>query len=118
MIKTALNQTPREFKVGDFQVKDHGSITLSADAPKTNEMITLVSKSGKRCDISATSWGFYLGPSLNSRLLNEGFKAVLVHNSQGQLYLMAVENDQMEAFNSYIKESALTIVQWLDSWQR
>ncbi len=112
MIKIETKAPPREFKVGEFTVLDHGKITLAPSTPLTNEMITLCSAEGRQCDISATSWGFYLGPSLNSRLINEGFKAALVENLQGQLYLMAVQVDKMEQFTQYLADSSLTVKTW------
>lgn len=117
MIKITLKDTPREFNVGDFTVKDHGEIFLSTESTRTNEMLAIVTDSGKRCDISATKWGLYLGPSLNSRLKNEGFKSALVHNKQGQLYLMAVDNAKLAEFATYIEDSELTVLQWLDEWK-
>ena len=116
MIKVDLKESPREFTVGDFTILDHGSVTLSTVNSRTNSMVTVCTAEGKRCDIAATNWGLYLGPSLNSRLKNEGFKTALVHNNSGQLYLMAVDKDKLNEFEEYRRSSSLTVVSWLDNW--
>lgn len=112
MLKTDFLNPPREFEVKGHTIKDHGKIHLQ-DA----DMITLLTESGKECDMVARDWGFYLGPSLNSRLVNEGFKVALVINEQKQLYIHAVDTERLDEFKAYLKTGQNnTLVCWLDEW--
>jgi hypothetical protein len=116
MIKLKLKDTPREFSLKGYKIRDYGAISFDFENDKINEFITLQTKSGKNCDFTATNWGFYLGPSLNSRLVKEGFKVALVINDTNQLYVMAVENERMEIFKQYLEDSDCKVLTWLDSW--
>ena len=111
-MKTDFKTIPREFEVKGFKIKDFGKVYLD-----DGEMISFVTKSKKACDFVARDWGFYLGPSLNSRLKREGFKTALVLNEQGQIYINAVEKDKMELFHKYINTNQKNIILcWLDEW--
>ena len=104
---------PRLFVVNDITIADHGKVKLEA-----GDMITVTTKSGKECDLSAMDWGLYLGSSINSRLLKEGFRVALVKNAQGKFFINAVEIDKIESFKKYLKlapESKL--VCWLGETQ-
>jgi len=117
MIKIKLNEVPRRFKIHKFDIVDHGKIEMVPDADHTNEFVTFQTKSGKSCDFAATNWGFYLGPSLNSRLKNEGFKSALMVNEQKQIYVVAVEADKTALFEQYLRDNpGSRVVQWLDEW--
>jgi hypothetical protein len=83
---------------------------------RTHEIVTLRNASGKSCDIAATAWGFYLGPSLNSRLKSEGFKSALMVNPKGQIFLVAVEQERMGRFQGYLADNGSRILAWLDEW--
>lgn len=103
---------PRRFRVGAegrIVLSDCGSIRLEAD-----EMITFATPSGRQFDFTAKSWGFYATPSLNGRLRDQGFKTALVKNSQGRLYVMAVEADRVAEFQAYLAEDRQALVEWLD----
>ena len=80
-------------------------------------MVTLVSPSGRECDVTAMEWGFYLAPSLNERLRAQGFKVALVCNSQGKLFLNAVECDKHSLFDQYLHEQQSKLISWLDDDQ-
>jgi len=111
-MKTSFKRKPRIFQVKGHMVKDFGKIYLNE-----GEMVSFVTKSGKECDFAAKDWGFYLGPSLNSRLKNQGFKVALVLNEQGQLYVHAVEKDKIKNFKRYLKSNKNNrIICWLDEW--
>lgn len=111
-MKTDLKDKPRVFEFKGYTIKDFGKIYLD-----DGEMVSFVTKSGKECDFAAKDWGFYLGPSLNSRLKKEGFKVALAINEQGQLYVHAVEKEKIEEFKSYLKTNQNNIVLcWLDEW--
>lgn len=111
-MKTKFNKNPRVFEVKGHKVKDYGKIFLD-----DGEMVSFVTKSGKECDFAAREWGFYLGPSLNSRLKNQGFKAALVLNERGQLYILAVESKKIAIFKNYAKNNQdIKILCWLDEW--
>jgi len=116
MIEINLREIPREFKLGSFTLKDLGSVTLTSESPTVNEFITLKTAEGNNCDFAATSWGFYLGPSLNSRLKKEGFKTALVINNNHQLYVMAVVLQKEEEFRQYLLANDCKVITWLDQW--
>ena len=112
-MRTKLKKNPRVFEVKGHKVKDYGKIYLG-----DGEMVSFVTASGKECDFAAKDWGFYLGPSVNSRLKKEGFKVALVANEQGQLYVNAVERERIGNFKKYLKTNQNNrVVYWLDEWR-
>jgi len=111
-MKTRLKKKPRIFEVKGHKIKDFGKIFLN-----DGEIVSFVTKSKKECDFAAKEWGFYLGPSVNSRLKNEGFKTALALNEKGQLYVFAVEKEKMGVFKKYSKKNQdIKILCWLDEW--
>lgn len=110
-MKTSFYYEPRIFTVNGIKLSDMGKIHL-----ETNEMVSLRTSSGRECDITAMNWGFYLGPSLNGRLIEEGFKSALAINTQGRIYLLAVEMDKLNLLYSYLKPQNSKILCWLDAW--
>jgi len=116
MLKADLKAEPREFRLKDTLCRDHGTISLVPQDDRTHEFITLETPSGKQCDVSFTPWGFYLGPSLNSRLASEGFRSALMMNAGNQLYVVAVEEDRIEQFQSYLEANESKVICWLDQW--
>jgi hypothetical protein len=108
-MKPDIKDKPREFGVGAHTIRDFGRVHF-----QDGEMITLVSPSGRECDVTAMEWGFYLAPSLNSRLRAQGFKVALVCNSQGKLFLNAVEVDKENLFDCYLLEQQSRLICWLD----
>ena len=111
-MKTKLKEEPRIFEVKGIKIKDYGKIYLEG-----GEMVSFVTKSGKECDFAAKDWGFYLGPSVNSRLKKEGFKVALVFNEKGQLYIHAVEHDKISLFKTYLKTNQNNkVICWIDEW--
>ena len=108
-MKINLRDTPRNFSVGGRTIDDYGQLHLNPQ-----ELVTLVTKDGAGCDLTATEWGFYLGSSLNSRMINEGFKVALVQNSMGRLFINAVQMDKIQVFEEYLKDQKSRIIKWLD----
>ncbi|MCG6553488.1 MAG: hypothetical protein L7F77_14290 [Candidatus Magnetominusculus sp. LBB02] len=107
-----FKEDPRVFGVKGFEIKDFGKIYL-----QDGEMVSFVTESGRECDFAAKDWGFYVGPSVNSRLKNQGFKVALVLNEQGQLYVNAVEIDKVAEFKKYLKTNQNNVILcWLDEW--
>ncbi len=103
---------PRVFTVGKEQkitLHDMGDIYLD-----TNEQVTFLTKDNKEYDICRKEWGYYATPSVNDRLKRFGFKTALVKNVKGQIYIMVVEKDKIDAFNEYLAEESNYILQWLD----
>lgn len=111
-MKVKLKKTPRTFSVGkhgEILIKDWGKIYISDD-----EMISFVNPEGKEYDIVAKDWGFYATPSINGRLLDEGFKTALVKNSFNKFYIMLVDPNKMEDFDKYLETDNQKLVEWLD----
>jgi hypothetical protein len=111
-MKLFIKDQPRIFHVSDVSMKDYGKVFL-----ESNEMIALITNDGKECDIAAKEWGFYLTPSINVRLREQGFKVALVKNKEGKLFINAVEKDKMELFETYLVDNQTSsIICWLDEW--
>ncbi|RMH55659.1 MAG: hypothetical protein D6679_10950 [Candidatus Hydrogenedentota bacterium] len=108
-MKTDFNRPPRVFRCGKIEITDLGKILL-----EPWEMITLKTPEGKECDITATSWGYYLAPSLNARLRREGYKVALVVNEAGKYFINAVEKEKTDLFFRYLKEQGSRLLFWLD----
>lgn len=107
-----LKEIPRIFCVKGQEIKDYGKIHL-----ESSEMVSFITESGKEHDFTAKDWGFYVTPSVNSRLKNEGFKTALVVNEINQLYVMTVEKEKIEAFKNYLQEGQDNrFICWLDEW--
>jgi hypothetical protein len=110
-MKIKLLEIPRKFIVGksqDIEILDCGKIELD-----DNEMLSFVTSEGCEYDVCAKDWGFYATPSVNGRLVREGFKTALVKNSLNQYYVMLVDINKLESFNNYTEKENLIIVQWL-----
>ena len=110
-MKTNFKNKPREFTIKNVTIKDLGKIFLEDD-----EMVSFVTKSGKECDFTSKSWGFYVCPSVNGRLKHEGFKTALTSNKEKRLYILAVNTDKMDEFQEYMKSQNATFICWLDEW--
>jgi hypothetical protein len=108
-MKARLTDAPREFTTAGARIRDFGQLEL---AP--GDMVVLATASGRQCDVTATAWGFYLAPSLNGRLRDQGFRVALVANPQDKLFLNAVEEDRLEAFAASLLEQGSRVVRWLD----
>lgn len=107
-----LKEQPRIFKIGtqkDIEIQDWGNIILEKD-----EMISFKSENGKNYDVVSKDWGYYATPSMNGRLLNEGFKTALVKNKHGKFYIMIVDNKKIQSFRDYCKKESQTVTEWLD----
>ena len=107
-----IKDPPRKYRCGlhnQIEINDCGEVY-----PEQNEQLTFFTKSGKEYDVTAKDWGFYATPSVNGRLVRQGFKTALVSNSRGQYFIMIVEGDKMEAFQVYLDEEKQAVVEWLD----
>ena len=104
--------SPRVFTVNDERIQHVANVRL-----QPYEMVTFLSPSNRECDFTATPWGFYLGPSLNSRLKNQGFRAALVINEKNRVFVNAVEIDKIDEFKTYLKKDQRSrLLCWLDEW--
>lgn len=106
------NNPPRTFRVGDknhIEISDCAHVELSP-----NELITFVTPSGKEYDVACKSWGFYATPSMNVRLVNQGFKTALVRNSLGRVYVAIVDTESRQEFEDYLKNDKAVLEEWLD----
>lgn len=107
-----INKKPRTFKVGihrKTKIKDCGKINLNPD-----EMVSFINNEGHEYDIVSKDWGFYATPSINKRLLDEGYKTALVKNSFNQFYIMLVDKNKMDKFKKYCIDDKQTVIEWLD----
>ena len=101
-MKVNKKQPPRKFLVGaknEIEISDHGTIYL-----KENDQISFITKDSKEYDIVRKDWGFYATPSINGRLVNQGFKTALVKNIKGMFYVMLVEKNKIGEFEKYLIE--------------
>jgi hypothetical protein len=107
-----ITTTPRKFTVGNdnrIVISDFGKIKL-----EPNEMITFKSTDDLEYDVVSKEWGFYATPSMNDRLLREGFKSALVKNLNNQHYIMLVDKNKLKTFEEYLISEKQEIVNWLD----
>lgn len=110
-MKIDLKKTPREFTFKDITIKDFGKIYLG-----DNEQISFVNKSGKEVDFASKSWGFYICPSVNGRLKNEGFKTALTCSKEKRLYVLVVDILKIDDFKKYLSNQGGSFICWLDEW--
>ena len=109
-MRLRLRKRPRAFDGGGVTIKDFGKLQL-----KENEMISIMSKNSRKYDITAKEWGFYIAPSLNSRMRKYGFKVALILNESNKLFINAVEKDKIAKFKKYLKAGRNgKIICWLD----
>ena len=111
-MKLSEKKPKRSFFVGKnkkIKIEDCGSIHLDND-----EMITFLTKDKKEWDVVKKSWGFYATPSINDRLYKQGYRCALVKNKKGSLYIMLIEKNKLNKFNSYILNEDNHVLMWLD----
>ena len=80
---------------------------------KNNEQVTFVNENSSEYD-AAKKIGVLRDPSINSRLVNQGFKTALVKNTKGQFYVMIVFKEKLEEFGDYLNSEDNHVVEWLD----
>ena len=107
-MKIKIFKKPRIFSVNKINIKDFGKIRL-----EQNEMISFITKTKKEYDFTAKDCGFYVSPSINGRLKNEGFKIALVKNKLGKFYVMAVEKEKINIFKTFCLSENKKIIKWL-----
>jgi hypothetical protein len=105
-----LSEVNRSFKVNNINLKEIAKISL-----EDNEMITFI-KNNKEYDFTAKEWGYYVTPSINGRLKNEGFKTALVVNNYNKLYVMIVDMEKINEFKEYLLKENSKVICWLDEW--
>jgi hypothetical protein len=105
---------PRAFVAGfpenRVTLKDCAHITLAPD-----EQVTFFTEYGSEYDVTRKDWGFYMTPSLNSRLPRYNLRAVCVKNRNGQFFILAVENGKENLFEEYMRLEKMQIITWLDN---
>jgi len=111
-MKIQIKDPPRKYRCGlhnQIEIDDCGEVY-----PEPNEQLTFFTKSGKEYDVAAKDWGFYATPSVNGRLVKQGFKTALVKNSRGQYYIMIVDKERNKEFHDYLDEEKQVVEEWLD----
>ncbi len=114
-MKLVRNDPPRRFRVGPrlaIEIADCGRLYLEPD-----EQVTFVTASAKRYDFTAKSWGYYATPSVNARLIAEGFKTALVRNRAGKYFIMVVDADRVDEFSAYLQREENELMEWIDERQ-
>lgn len=100
----------REFNVKGVTIAHTADIRL-----EPNEMVTFKTASNAEYDVAAKDWGFYATPSTNGRLKNHGFRTAVSRNTvTGLRYILLVEAEKMEAFDTYCREQDMIVESWLD----
>ena len=94
---------------GDDSIADHGEIFLSP-----GEQVTFITQEGEKYDFIAKHWGYYATPSINRRLIDEGFRTALVRNQLGRHFVMVVRRQSMKEFNVYLRQECSEVIEWLD----
>lgn len=105
-------QPPRTFTVGA-----DGSIVISHCADidlAPDELVTFRTKKGRQYDVGYKEWGFYATPSVNKRLVDQGFRTALVINPLGHLFVMLVESGKEALFDEYLTSEDQQVLCWLD----
>jgi len=113
-MKQDLHEPPREFSpYPGIVLRDLGDVWLAPD-----EQLTFRTPSGAGNDIVRKEWGFYLTNSLNATLRSQGLKTALVASGAGEprLYVLMVEARKLDAFESYLAQSGMRLIVWLDEW--
>ncbi len=110
-MKIDKNDPPRIFQVGlhKITISDCGKIYLEPD-----EQVTFTTPSGKEHDFAAKSWGFYATPSVNGRLVDQGFKTALVKNPQDRYFIIVVDIEKISEFEDYLRAEESEVIDWLD----
>ena len=113
-MKINLKKRKREFPTGLKKleiIKDCGSVYLNK-----NEMITFKSKNKNlEYDVVKKKWGYYATPSLNVRLINKGYKSILVKNRITKRYFVFLQEIGMEKeLKKYMEQESLEIICRLD----
>lgn len=116
MIELKLRKEPRKFQVRDYEITDFGEIVLAPEAGKKHELVSIETASGKKCEVCASQWGFYVGSSLNARMKDEGFRMGLMLSKAHKLYLVAVEREKLSVFEEYLVTNESRLVAWVDDW--
>jgi hypothetical protein len=107
---------PRTFHVGindNIEIKDCGKVSLAPD-----EMVSFIDKAGNEYDVGKKEWGFYATPSINGRLVRNGYKTALVANSLNLVFIMLVDISKMDLFQEYILREQQNLVCWLDELEQ
>src|SRR2546422_1188834 len=111
-MKIDTHDPPREFVVGTgtpVRLRHCADVSLEAD-----EQITFTTGAGGEYDVVRKSWGFYATPSVNSRLLRFGLRAMLVRNEIGHYFVVLVERGQEATFDSYCRSESLVALPIFD----
>jgi len=111
-MKINIKNPPRKYQGGfntSVEISDCGEIHAEA-----NEQLTFHTESAKEYDITAKNWGFYATPSINGRLIDQGFKTALVKNCCDKYYIMLVDTNKLNEFHHYLLEDKQTLIEWLD----
>ena len=112
-MRIKLNKPIRKFfpsKKKDFSISDCAKIFL-----EDNEQVTFVNKNNMNYDLASKNWGYYSTPSVNNRLVREGFKTALMQNRESNnIYVTLVDKSKMDEFKKYLKNENCFVIEWLN----
>jgi len=98
-----IKKINRTWKIG---LKKNILITETAKIKlKSNEQISFYSQNLNKTEneICKKSWGYYLTPSIDSRLKKYGQKIFVMKNLKKNSYLVIVNNSKLKEFKIYCK---------------
>jgi hypothetical protein len=110
-MKIELRDPPRQFLVGSsaIQLFHCADVRLEPD-----ELLTFVTPDGSEYDVVCKDWGYYATPSLDNRLVEQGFLAALVRNRETQHYfIVLVRSSKIREWESYSHSENLEVLAWL-----
>jgi len=79
---------------------------------RTNQQVTFLFKKSQ-FDFTKKNWGFYVTPSINGRLVEQGFKTAIVKNKYKKIYIMSVHKKKLVDFKKYCKDHDQKVIKWL-----
>ena len=98
------------FKNKNTKIKKAANIKLNNDC-----VITFISSDKKEYDFCKKKWGYYATPSINHRLTDNNFRAVIIKNILNKHFICVVEKDKIKEFRDYLKKDKQKVIMWLNN---
>lgn len=104
-------EPPRSFCVGvsGITLQHCADVRLEPD-----EMVTFITPEGSEYDVVRKSWGYYATPSLQNRILKNGFRAALAQNKNTKdKFIVLVQENHLLDWSEYAARENLVVLAWL-----